>query len=89
MTTVYKYHIKHGLNQLNLPFGAQILTAQIQLNQLVLWALVDPSKPTTQRKLIVEGTGQPIQWAASQLTYISTFQLYGGAEIYHVFEVKE
>jgi hypothetical protein len=70
---------------LDLPIGARVLTAQIQNDVPCLWVLVNPNTAKEPRTFYVIGTGHelPVDIA---LTYISTFQQYGGALVWHLFE---
>jgi len=49
-----------------------------------LWAYVDPTEPRVTRKFRIIGTGHPI--ATDPGDYIGTFQMGGGALVFHVFE---
>lgn len=66
-----------------MPQSAEILTAQMQGDQLCLWALVDPDAKMEKRIILVFGTGHTIDTVGR---YIATFQMGGGALIFHVFE---
>jgi len=83
MKTVYKYELRSGDQTLLLPEGALILTVQEQYNKPHLWALVDLSKSVEPRKILLKGTGHE---ANAVGRYISTFQLDGGALVFHAFE---
>lgn len=87
MKTIYKYPLEVTDTQfVELPLGAEILTVQMQGNQLCLWALVNPSPDVFKknRRIEIVGTGNPVP--AGDLKYISTFQMLGGGLIFHVFE---
>jgi hypothetical protein len=66
-----------------MPEGAEILTVQMQNGEPCLWALVDAHLPTTNRKILIRGTGHD---ASGVGRYISTFQMKGGALVFHAFE---
>ena len=84
MRKVYKYDIPmEDEFTLDLPTGSQILTAQSQFNQPKLWVLVDPDKPKKPAKFRLAGTGHPIDDRVGQ--YICSFQLHGGALVFHLF----
>jgi len=86
VTTIWKFLIKPGRNQrLRLPKGAHILTAQAQFNAVQLWALVDPAAELEDRALSVYATGATAM-PDNPGTYIATFQVNGGALVFHVFE---
>lgn len=90
--TIWKYGLKVADEQtVKLPKGAQILTAQNQGDGLspCLWALVDPEKQSVTEPRIIEtfGTGHEIDDAPPVMrSYIGTYQLHGGALVFHVFE---
>jgi hypothetical protein len=83
---VYKYPIEiNDEISLALPTGARILSIQEQRGTVCLWALVDESVETREvRKLQIAGTGH-IRKDLGE--YIATFQLHGGALVFHAFEV--
>lgn len=83
---VFKYALEVTDSQkVNLPVGAEILTAQMQGEVLCLWALVDSNFAhlTSGRVIRIYGTGHPIH---DEGRYVATFQMNGGALIFHVFE---
>ena len=83
---VWKYPIKiGGLTELNLPSGAQVLTANLQNEQPFLWALVDPNKPLTIRRFRLVATGEPLD--ANSVFYVGTLFPEGGRFVLHLFEV--
>lgn len=83
--TVYKYPVTlDDAFALQLPRGAQLLTVQVQRGEPVLWALVDPGAPDETRTFRLAGTGHRID-DADLLTYVGTFQLHGGALVFHLF----
>jgi hypothetical protein len=85
MKTIYKYPILVVDEQtVIMPFGAEILTVQMQNGQPCLWALVDTSNPINQRHIQVRGTGHDCSDAGR---YIGTFQMENGELVFHVFEV--
>lgn len=72
-----------------MPIGAQILTVQTQFGKPQLWALCDPDEKIGQESRIfaIYGTGNPIDENPGK--YISTFQVYDGKGVFHVFELKQ
>lgn len=87
MKAIWKYPLRvTDLQAIEMPKGAQVLTAQTQNGSVCIWALVDPSEATEKRAFAVIGTGHPIE-QAEQLRYVSTFQIHGGSLVFHVFEV--
>lgn len=81
---IYKYQVEVGDQVVYMPNDAEILCAQMQHNDICLWALVEPKSPEECRQIKVIGTGHPI--VEEKLIYISTVQMHGGTLIWHVFE---
>lgn len=88
--TIWKFPLLMADMQcVSMPAGAKILTVQTQDNQPCLWALVDPNASTEKRCFEVFGTGHPVYPDIDHSQYISTFQLNGGALVYHDFEYTD
>lgn len=89
MHTIYKYPLESGdVNEIEMPEGAKVLTVQIQRDIPCIWALVDPNMDNkVVRRFHIYGTGYQILRPNDR--YIGTFQLYGGALVFHVFEEQE
>lgn len=83
--TIWKFELGLAITKIEMPERAQVLTAQMQSNQLCLWALVDPDAKKRTRIFGVFETGYSI--SEDNITYITTFQVSGGALIFHVFEL--
>lgn len=88
MKTVYKYKVcLEDVQILDLPKGAEILSVQHQhMSGLCLWALVDPSQELENVKIRIAGTSHPIK--EDIVNYIGTFQLQGGALVFHAFVIN-
>lgn len=85
---VWKYLLAHGRHTVKMPKDAEILTAQSQGDDAFIWALVDPSKEVENRVFDTFGTGRDIRYDMGvERKYISTFQMDGGALVFHVFEL--
>ena len=84
MKVIWKYELDlTGTQELNLPEGAEILTAQMQWDDCCCWVLQEQNATTFKsRKIRVYGTGHPV--AEGSLDYISTVQLRG--MVLHIFE---
>ena len=96
MLTIYKYTIDpNDYVEMYMPRDAQILTVNTQIDpndyseKVQLWALVDHKDEKHIRKFRLVGTGHPIEESIESLNYIGTFQMSGGALIFHLFELKE
>ncbi len=86
---IYKYQLEvTDLQNILLPKGAEILTIQAQFEKPCLWALVDPNENSNVSVGIeIFGTGPPVGYDMGvDRKYISTFQLKGGALVFHAFE---
>ena len=84
--TIYKYPVTvYDDFVVELPEGARVLTVDVQHGEPVMWAMVDPTAPTSKRHFRLIGTGHPIEDAAA-LTFIGTFQMRDGALVFHLFE---
>ncbi len=83
--TIWKYALEvTDLQIIRLPFGARPLGVQLQFGEPMLWAMVDPSAPLEARSIVTLGTGNPFSGIAGE--YLGTYQLTGGALVFHVFE---
>ena len=88
MKTIWKFPIEiTDVQPVNMPQGAEILSAQMQGGQLCLWALVDSEKLTTERVIEVFGTGNPIHVDMGVgRKFIATAQTAQMPLVWHVFE---
>jgi hypothetical protein len=83
---VYKYLLSVDDEVwVSMPGKAKVLTVQEQRGEPYLWALVDPEAPTLQHRFRLAGTGHDIAWQGN-MVYRGTFQLRGGALVFHLFE---
>lgn len=73
---------------LSAPRGFDPLSVQIQGGEPFLWATVDPNKPAMDYTIRVAGTGHPIEERRIQ-KFVGTFQLHGGALVFHIFLMKD
>ena len=98
--TIWKFELDIVDSQVMLmPRGAKILTVQTQLvvepqdhNHVEphIWALVDPQTELVGHGFLVAGTGHTIDTKdAISGEYVGTFQMHGGALIWHVFDMGE
>lgn len=81
---VWKYELKSVLSDLHMPVGAEILTVQLQHDQICLWAKVNVNAPKVKRTFQMIGTDHVI--ADDRVTYIGTVQLVDGNLVFHIFE---
>lgn len=83
--TIWKWTLAvTDVQAFDMPKGAKILSVQVQGGMPQLWAYVDPTEPRVTRTIRIIGTGHPIITHPGD--YIGTFQMGGGALVFHVFE---
>lgn len=85
---IWKYPIHPGENELYIPEGADILTAQTLDGEPCLWALCDPNNRVEARKFLVVPTGRDFK--GDRYRFINTFQVVIGQDflVFHLFEEK-
>ena len=87
MQTIWKFPLRvTDVQTIEMPANAQILTAQVQYDELQLWAIVDPDAAKTHRAFAIATTGRALQLTPEKYIYIATFQLNGGLFVGHLFE---
>jgi hypothetical protein len=69
-----------------MPRGAEVLSVQVQHGEPVMWALLDPKAQNETRTFAVHGTGH--EFYDDGYAYIGTFQIAGGALVFHLFEIE-
>lgn len=86
MRTVYKYGfaIQDDVT-LTLPRDAEILHVDAQGAVPCVWALVDTTADEVDRRFLLAGTGHPLP--DDGLTHVGSFQMVGGALVFHLFEI--
>ena len=83
---VYKYPVvMENRFTLALPEKAEVLSVGVQFGQPQVWVFLDPNAPKVVRTFMVASTGYPVE--EPNVKFIGTFQLEGGALIFHLFEV--
>jgi hypothetical protein len=87
MTKIYKYELKALDNQsIMLPEGAKILSVQTQYETPCIWVELNTELPSTvSHDFEIYGTGHTMP--DCDRTYIGSFQLQGGALVFHLYEV--
>lgn len=68
-----------------MPDGAKLLDVQMQGDTCCVWALCDETAPKKPRHIAIYGTGNPVPDEPG--VYVATFQVRGGALVFHVFEI--
>ena len=88
MTTIWKFSLVVVDEQsIEMPYGAEILTVQMQKGIPCLWAKVDPQNKITTRKIAMHGTGHTCREDLGK--YIGSFQMHNENLIFHTFEVQD
>lgn len=83
---IWKFLVNLHIDGVSMPRGARILSAQLQGDELCLWAEVCPKNPLTKYDFKIRGTGH--QYLPSDgLEYLSTVQQ--GYFAWHVFVDKK
>jgi hypothetical protein len=84
MRAVWKFPLMLQDSQsVYMPTNADLLTVQMQGEQICLWALCEPENGMSPRIILIHGTGNPIGDIEG---YIGTVQMLGGKLVFHVFE---
>src|SRR6187402_2134015 len=84
--TIFKYELFPESTTIEMPDGAEILSAQSQHDSIFLWARVHPKELNYPRRFAVFGTGH--EMPQDQLySFIDTVQMNGGSLVFHVFEI--
>ena len=84
MKEIRKWKLEPSVTVISMPIKAEILCVQSQFDAPCIWAVVDTNKPYEDRIFKVHGTGWKVPEDPGE--YIGTFQLEGGALVFHVFE---
>ena len=86
METIYKYTIKIGEPETEMPKDAEILTVAFQGESMCFWAKVDPANETETRSFYAFGTGHEIPCGMGMdHQYIGTGFMHSGL-VFHAFE---
>ena len=84
MKSIRKFPVEEvtGEQSVEMPVGAQPLSVQVQAGQVCIWSLVDPKAKKEKRFVQIFGIGHPV---VNEGAFIGTFQMSGGAPVFHVF----
>ena len=87
MITIYKYPIAHTDEQvLTLPSGSQIISVAKQYNNVVIYAMVNPTELLMDSyHVIILGTGTPIEWKILDYKFLGTLAFSNGDLMFHYF----
>jgi hypothetical protein len=87
MLTIYKYDLIKHAGRIEIPYGAEILSIQLQNDKVFLWAKVDTEHYCVHRQFERYGTGWAIDHDAyTTENFIATIQDKDGF-VWHWFEV--
>lgn len=85
MRTIFKYAVEMSEDFTVLaPEGAEWLSVQVQGNEVQMWARVDTRRPAAAYRFGVHGTGHELNDFTARAPHIGTFQLSGGALVFHL-----
>jgi hypothetical protein len=84
-SVVWKYPFPEGADRLDieLPYGARVLSFGFQGTVACFWALVEPGGHRVARKFRIFGTGHPLP-DDGRFEYLAT--AFPGAFVFHLFE---
>jgi len=86
MKTIYKYPVQMSEDfTLHAPGGAEFFSVQVQGGEVMMWARVNPENPERLHRFAVHGTGHYLNDFSVSAPHIGTFQLHGGALVFHLF----
>ena len=91
MRSIYKYNVIEAKSGIIEGPIIKLLSAQVQHENIVVWAEVDTDAPVRKFQVIPIGTGWPLDPPAGRKcvldthTFLGTVQLAGGALIFHVY----
>ncbi len=84
---IWKFEIPVHDFLVQMPKGAEILSAGVQGEQIMVWVRVNPDAKHVVRRLPIYGTGHEIEFRDSDLPLIDT--VFMGPLVFHVFDGGE
>lgn len=84
MAQIWKFILQPEID-VEMPFGAEVLSVAAQGEDICLWAKVDPVAPKESRSFVGFGTGHEIPDTA-HLKFVGTAMLNLGSMVFHIFE---
>ena len=85
MKQIWKFTIDEPLSKIEMPVGGKVLCVQVQHSTPCLWVEIEVGASKETRFFVVYGTGHEMSGATNE-QYIGTFQMDGGASVFHVYE---
>ena len=92
MKTVWKFELPvTGLLTVAMPRGAHVLSAGVQGDTIVVWALIDPDAFIVEHLFAVKGTGFDITPEIEQGDFIGTVfrSQHGVPLVWHIFSLGD
>ena len=86
---IWKFVLKFtNIQEISMPINSEILTVQMQKDNICLWVLVNSKEEDTEERTFeINGTGIPFCSSdEDKRIYIGTVQMSGGSLIWHIFE---
>jgi hypothetical protein len=83
---VRKYSLGSGrLQEVKMPEGSWVLSAQPHGREICLWVLVDPEAADQSYEVALVETGEPMGGDLEFFRYVATILLNHGVTVVHVF----
>lgn len=83
--TIWKYILKVDNEQvIDMPFGAQFLSVQVQHGEPCLWVRCQSNAQEVPVKVVTVSTGNPAEHVEG-MQFVGTYQLDNGGFVRHVF----
>ena len=85
---IYKYPLRRADEQtVDMPMGARVISVGIQNGtEIMVWAVVDPSRPRCPRRFWICPTGEELPLSmVSAKQFVGTAMIAGGMLVFHVF----
>jgi len=87
LNVIFKYELAHGINRIEMPSSARVISVAAQMNSPVLWACLDNKRILTSTRMFrVVMTGETFD-RGEQEKYIGTLTCHNGI-VMHVFEIE-
>ncbi len=81
---VWKIALGAGLNEIELPKGAKVLSVALQHDAPQMWFICNPAAEKEKREFLFVGTGH--EFAADNYKFVGTLTTDDKAFVFHVFE---
>lgn len=86
--TIWKATLQPAdIQEIMVPFGAEMLCAREQFEHICVWYKCDPGNRLVPRRIAIVGTGNPAPEDDGR--YLGSASLQGGQLIFHVFEQRD